>query len=130
MVYVDQKQQQQRKTTMSYFTNCPIQMGNNLDSYATGRLYKRQEEQKEIQTTTKENQRYKKCKTIDDLKKDPRVEKGPWKEETGWWLHLVTDNGWGFFNEGETSIVHEKTIKELCWRMNNSIHFLVGEQQP
>ena len=40
---------------MSYFTNCPIQMGNNFDSYATGRLYKRQEEQKENQTTKKEN---------------------------------------------------------------------------
>tara|TARA_B100000427_G_scaffold111501_2_gene92428 strand:- start:4530 stop:4739 length:210 start_codon:yes stop_codon:yes gene_type:complete len=55
MVYVEpNQQQQQRKKTMSYFTNCPIQMGNNLDSYATGRLYKRQEEQKKIQTTTKE----------------------------------------------------------------------------
>jgi len=61
--------------------------------------------------------KYRKARTLSDVRRDPRVE-SVWSEgDDGWWASLK--EGWVRY-DGVISL-HEYTIKELCRSLNDDV---------
>ena len=58
--------------------------------------------------------KHKKAKTLKDLHNDSRVYEA-FREETGIWVNLKE----GWLVDGEEVAIHEPTIKEACYFLNN-----------
>ena len=60
--------------------------------------------------------KYKKVRTLKDLNNDSRVIEA-FREVTGIWVNLK--DGW--LVDGEEVAIHESTIKEACYFLNNLV---------
>lgn len=70
---------------------------------------------------------FKKVRTLADIKNDPRVvsihreEDFMFSGKFSWWCYLKT--GWQDAMNPTCHTIHERTLKEVCWLVNESIPF-------
>ena len=77
--------------------------------------------------------KHKKCRTLADIENDPRVDEVLIEDHDGtkYFLYLKgSPRGgveWHWYDDDFSSLIAERTIKELCWWMNNAIELRYGK---